>query len=122
MTIAATTLCLATGFVAATPRDIRAHHEGPDALKFAANAEAGRTYVLTVEGMSCPLGCAPKVEEALGSIEGVESVKVDFENKQAVVHTSAGHEITQKACDDALGNSGYFVETIKELGPDDSGA
>lgn len=91
-------------------------------MLLAAGPETGRTYVLTVEGMSCPTGCAPKVEEALRTIEGVESVEVDFANRKAVVRTAAGHEVTQKACDTALGNSGYFVDAIEEIAGDDSGA
>ena len=71
--------------------------------------------MLAVEGMTCATGCAPKVQEALGTIEGVRSVEVDFENKKAVVRTEAGRSITQKDCDAALGNSGYFVEAIEEV-------
>ena len=71
--------------------------------------------MLAVEGMTCATGCAPKVQEALGTIEGVQSVEVDFENKKAVVRTKAGHSVTQKDCDAVLGNSGYFVDAIEEL-------
>jgi periplasmic mercuric ion binding protein len=43
---------------------------------------------ISVEGMSCPVGCAPQVEEQLASVDGVSKVEVDFEAKLATVETS----------------------------------
>lgn len=73
---------------------------------------AAHRYVLGVEGMTCPVGCAPKVKEALESVDGVESVEVDFEKRQAVVSMKPGKELSQEACDKAFGNSGYFVSSF----------
>jgi copper chaperone CopZ len=117
-TIVVSIFCLGTLLGFAEPAT--AHHSG-ERVVLLANAETGRTYLLTVEGMSCPTGCAPKVEAALRSIDGVESVDVDYEKKQARVRTSPGHTITQQACDGALGNSGYFVDAIKEVEAEESG-
>jgi copper chaperone CopZ len=89
------------------------HHE-----HLAAAATGSRTYVLQVEGMTCPTGCAPKVKAALETIEGVESVEVDFEHKRAVVRVTEGHSLSSEACDKAFGNSGYFVEKIEEVPAD----
>jgi copper chaperone CopZ len=112
--LAALGVCTTLGSIAAVTT-AAAHHENEPLQVAAADVETGRTYVLTVEGMSCPTGCAPKVEEALRGIEGVESVEVDFDTKKATVRTSPGRTITQQACDGAMGNSGYFVEAIKEV-------
>ncbi|MBN1444110.1 MAG: heavy-metal-associated domain-containing protein [Planctomycetes bacterium] len=43
---------------------------------------------INVEGMSCPVGCAPQVKEQLASVDGVTKVEVDFEAKLATVETS----------------------------------
>lgn len=77
-------------------------------------AEPSTQYVVGVEGMSCPHNCAPKVKESLEKIDGVESVTVDFETKQATVHMEPGKALSREACDKAFGNSGYFVSSFSE--------
>lgn len=47
--------------------------------------EATAQAVLTIDGMVCEMGCANTIQEALASLNGVESCKVDFEAKEAVV-------------------------------------
>jgi copper chaperone CopZ len=76
-------------------------------------AAAGPTYVVGVEGMSCAHNCAPKVREALESIDGVNSAEVSFEEKRAIVKMAAGHELTREACDKSFGNQGYFVSSLE---------
>lgn len=78
-----------------------------------AEAGDGVTYVVGVEGMSCAHNCAPKVKEALESIDGVKSAEVSFEEKRAVVKMAAGRELTQEACDKSFGNQGYFVSSLE---------
>ena len=73
-----------------------------------------KTYALTVEGMSCAVSCAPKVQESLAAIEGVRSVNVDFETKKATVAMNDGHELTTEAANKSFGNGGYFVSGIEE--------
>lgn len=70
-------------------------------------------YVLGVEGMSCPIGCAPAVKEALESVPGVESVEVFFDDKRAIVRMAEGQSLTKESCDQAFGNSGYSVSTFE---------
>jgi copper chaperone CopZ len=77
-----------------------------------AEAGDGATYVVGVEGMSCELSCAPKVKEALESIDGVKSADVSFEDKRAVVKMAAGHDLTREACDKSFDNQGYFVSSF----------
>ncbi|WP_035051427.1 heavy-metal-associated domain-containing protein [Carnobacterium pleistocenium] len=62
--------------------------------------------ILTIEGMKCE-GCASTVVEKLGSIEGVERVVVDLENKQAVVESQ--NEIEETAFIQSLSDTNYSV-------------
>lgn len=46
------------------------------------------TYAMAefnIEGMSCAIGCAKKIEKELAQMEGVKSAKVDFEKELAMV-------------------------------------
>lgn len=72
-------------------------------------------YRLTVEGMTCAVGCAPKVKQALEGIDGVRSVDVDFETQTAVVTALEGTELTVESCDRSFGNDGYFVSELVAL-------
>lgn len=38
-----------------------------------------------IEGMTCAIGCAKKIEKSLAQTEGVKSAKVDFDKKLAMV-------------------------------------
>ena len=42
-----------------------------------------------IEGMSCAVGCAQKIEKSLAKMDGVASAKVDFDAKKAVVSYDA---------------------------------
>jgi copper chaperone CopZ len=77
-----------------------------------AEAGDGSTYLVGVEGMSCAHNCAPKVKEALESIDGVKSAEVSFEEKRAIVKMAAGHDLTREACEKSFGNQGYFVSSL----------
>lgn len=52
-------------------------------------AEEAKSVTLKVEGMTCSL-CAPAVKKALSGIEGVKTVQVSFEKKEAVVEYDEG--------------------------------
>ncbi len=43
------------------------------------------TSTFKIEGMTCAMGCAAKIEKSLSKIEGVASAKVNFETKIATV-------------------------------------
>ena len=43
------------------------------------------TSVFNVQGMSCPVGCAPKVTNAALEIKGVEKCDVNFEESKATI-------------------------------------
>ena len=42
-----------------------------------------------IEGMSCAVGCAQKIEKSLAKMDGVAAAKVDFDAKTAVVSYDA---------------------------------
>lgn len=87
-----------------------------------AEAGDGATYIVGVEGMSCEHSCAPKVKEALESIDGVKSAEVSFEEKRAVVKMAAGRDLTREACDKSFGNQGYFVSSFDVAAASDATA
>ena len=78
-------------------------------------------YAIAVEGMSCSAACPPAVEGALGKIEGVTAVEVDFSAKQALVTIKQGAGLDVKACNKAFANSGYFATGIEKLADRPSG-
>ena len=45
-----------------------------------------QTASFTIDGMTCPEGCAKTIEKKLSEMEGVQSAKVDFDKKQATVN------------------------------------
>nr|WP_269140341.1 heavy metal-associated domain-containing protein [Pectinatus haikarae] len=63
-----------------------------------------------IEGMSCG-HCTGRVEKALQQVDGVDSVKVSLENKNAVV--SAGENVTADVLKNAVTNAGYDVIGVK---------
>jgi copper ion binding protein len=67
---------------------------------------------ILIEGMSCQ-HCVNHVKEALGEISGVNSVKVDLGNKNAVVGlTQTVDDVKFK---EAVDEAGYEVVGIEEL-------
>ena len=43
------------------------------------------TVMLTIDGMTCEVGCAAVIEEELSEMEGIELAEIDFETKVATV-------------------------------------
>lgn len=48
-------------------------------------AENVQTASFTIDGMTCPQGCARTIEQELSDLNGVEKAAVDFEKKTATV-------------------------------------
>ncbi len=62
-----------------------------DSTESATNKEVAvavkpETASFTIDGMTCPDGCAKTIEKKLSEMEGVQSAKVDFDKKQATVN------------------------------------
>ncbi|NLW56850.1 MAG: heavy-metal-associated domain-containing protein [Firmicutes bacterium] len=65
---------------------------------------------LTIEGMSCG-HCVKRVQEALQTVEGVQSVTVDLEAKTAVLELIA--EVEGERLKAAVEEAGYDVKRIE---------
>jgi len=89
--------------------------QGDAAAAAPAAAVAGddKVYVLGIEGMSCPINCAPNVKTSIESIKGVRSAEVSYEEKRAVVHTDPDVELTTAQIDKSFNNQGYFVSSLE---------
>ena len=79
------------------------HHDGEN-----------KVYVVGVEGMICPSGCTTSVREALETVDGVEKVEVNFDEKNATVDMAPGKTLTADSCEQAFDNSGYFISSFDE--------
>ncbi|CAG9184718.1 Mercuric transport protein periplasmic component [Cupriavidus laharis] len=75
------------------------------ATPLAALAAAPKAVTLTVQNMTCPL-CPLTVKKSLEKVDGVSSVKIDFERKTAIV-TYAPEKTQPEALIRATTNAGY---------------
>ncbi|SHI80240.1 heavy-metal-associated domain-containing protein [Flavobacterium haoranii] len=50
------------------------------------------TANLSIEGMTCEIGCAKTIEDKLAHLDGVKEAKVDFEGKLATVSFDANKQ------------------------------
>jgi len=81
----------------------------------AANLE---TTSFKIDGMTCAVGCAGTIEQKLSSMDGVETAKVDFENKTATVSFDADKQTPEKLVEKVEGIAGgiYKVSDVKNSG------
>ncbi len=78
--------------------------------------ENPETASLTIEGMTCEIGCAKTIESKLANLDGVESAKVDFESKIAtIVYDSKvqNKESLVKTVEAVAGGDTYKVSDAK---------
>lgn len=54
-------------------------------IEVTASVENPKKAELTIEGMTCAIGCAATIEKKLNTTEGIAEAKVDFEAKKAYV-------------------------------------
>ena len=50
-----------------------------------ADERATETVVLSIEGMTCPLNCPPRVVAALRAVPGVRTAAVNYDERKAIV-------------------------------------
>lgn len=70
----------------------------------------------TIEGMSCPEGCAKVIENKLAGLNGVTNAKVDFENKKATVtfdNAKQTPETLAETVEAVAGGKLYKVSDVK---------
>lgn len=84
--------------------------------KEVAAAVKPETASFTIDGMTCPEGCAKTIEKKLSEMEGVQNAKVDFDKKQATVNFDLD-KLTSDDLVKAVENTGdgqtYKVSNVK---------
>jgi mercuric ion binding protein len=71
-----------------TPEIITVDTQAETVNKEASKEDVAANYnkaEFKIDGMTCAIGCAKRIESKLASLEGVKSAKVDFEQKLAMV-------------------------------------
>lgn len=81
-------LAIATTLFVSCKKNETMDAEAPEASakKEVAAATKPETASFTIDGMTCPEGCAKTIEKKLSEIDGVQNAKVDFDKKQATVN------------------------------------
>jgi Cu+-exporting ATPase len=69
-----------------------------------------------IDGMTCAIGCAAKIEKSLVNMNGIKTATVDFENKIATVEYDMGQLNEKKLTTRVLENGKQFkVSNYKEI-------
>ena len=73
------------------------------------------TASFTIEGMTCPMGCAATIEQKLSKMDGVEKAKVDFDSKTATISFDPAKQNTDrfKKTVEKIADGAYKVSDIK---------
>ena len=74
------------------------------------------TASFTIEGMSCAVMCAAKIEKELAAMDGVQNAKVDFEKKTATVEYDNAKQSPAKLVEkveSVAGGKTYKVSNVK---------
>lgn len=81
----------------------------------AANLE---TTSFTIDGMTCPMGCAATIEKKLANMDGVQEAKVDYEAKTATISFDADKQTPEKFVEtvEGIANGAYKVSDVKSSG------
>jgi len=61
-----------------------------------------------IDGMTCAIGCAAKIQKSLGNMDGVKNATVDFENKTAVVEYDVDQVTTNLLAERVVTNGDQF--------------
>ena len=80
-----------------------------------ANHNTDTTAMLTIDGMTCEIGCAARIEDKLSKMEGIESATIDFETKVATVsynHSSVDEKKMVQMIED-LNDKQYSVTNVE---------
>lgn len=70
----------------------------------------------TIEGMTCAMGCAKRIEKKLAEMDGVSSATVDFDKKLAMVEFDEG-KVTTTSLEETVKSAGdmYSVTEMKTV-------
>jgi len=61
-----------------------------------------------IEGMTCAIGCAAKIEKSLAKMDGIKTATVDFESKTAVVEYDVDQVTTKLLAERVTTNGTQF--------------
>jgi len=61
-----------------------------------------------IDGMTCAIGCAAKIQKSLGKMDGVKNATVDFESKTAVVEYDVDQITTNLLAERVVANGDQF--------------
>lgn len=68
-----------------------------------------------VEGMTCAVGCAAKIEKSLNNMDGIKTASVDFETKTAVVEYDVNQVNTELLAKRVVANGDYKAINFSTL-------
>lgn len=107
---------LSTLFLTSCKETTVASKETPAATKNTIAAGKVETASFTIEGMSCEIMCASKIQKELTATEGVQKATVDFEQKLATIEYDAAVTSPEKLIEkvEAVnGGDSYKVSNLK---------
>lgn len=72
------------------------------------------TTTFTIEGMTCPMGCAKTIENKLAGLDGVQEAKVDYDNKTATISYDAAKQSPEKIVEtvEGIADGAYKVSDV----------
>ena len=76
-------------------------------------AENLKTTTFNIEGMSCQVNCASKIEKSLNNMDGIGTAKVDFETKTATVSYDSGKVTSEQLAKRVASNGAYTASFTK---------
>ena len=68
-----------------------------------------------VEGMTCAVGCAAKIEKSLNNMDGIKTATVDFETKTAIVEYDVDQINTDLLAERVVANGDYKAINFSAL-------
>ena len=68
-----------------------------------------------VEGMTCAVGCAAKIEKSLNNMDGIKTATVDFETKTAIVEYDVDQINTDLLTKRVVANGDYKAINFSTL-------
>jgi mercuric ion binding protein len=72
----------------------------------------------TIDGMTCPMGCAATIESKLSKLDGVQEAKVDYEKKTATISFDASKQTPETLVEtvEKIADGAYKVSDVKSSG------
>ncbi|MFD0963748.1 heavy-metal-associated domain-containing protein [Pseudofulvibacter geojedonensis] len=100
---------------ASAPEEVTVEYNEEEKKPIAENATIAKAK-FNIDGMTCAVGCAAKIEKSLAKMDGVASAKVDFETKTAEVSYDVD-QVTTSLLSDRVAKTGsmYKVKNMQTI-------